>query len=261
MKIRREIRIGFVVIVAIALFIWGANYLKGTDLFKNKRLFYAQYGRIEGLVPSNPVVINGLKVGQVSEVYFHPKIPGRIMVKLSIDNEIVIPYNSIARIYSSDLMGSKAIEIQLGNSEIPAVEGDTLISMIQTSLQEEVSIQMLPLKKKIEDLVGSIDSVVAVIQVIFNDETRENLVRSFESIRNTIASIEHTSYNLDTLMASQRSRLTAIFAHVESITLNLKNNNEEIANIMQTTVGAIYARKNRVRKKLFQLAQKKRIVS
>ena len=75
----------------------------------------------------------------------------------------------------------------------------------------------------------SLDSVLTVIRYIFNDETRDDIAQSFESIRVAIKNIEHTSYNIDTLMTYQRVRLSNIMSHVESITFNLRSNNDKIS--------------------------------
>ena len=81
LKISREVKVGFVFVVAIAVTIWGMMYLKGLDLFKTKRTFYAEYDVVNGLVTANPVSIKGLKVGQVKTLYFSTKNPRKIIVE------------------------------------------------------------------------------------------------------------------------------------------------------------------------------------
>jgi phospholipid/cholesterol/gamma-HCH transport system substrate-binding protein len=189
------------------------------------------YNQVNGLVDANWVMINGVKVGEVRDISFIDT-KGRVLVQFSIDNKIKIPLNSISRIYNSDVLGSKAIEIVLGDSSVMAKSGDTLRSQIQPSITEEVSYQMLPLKRKAESLMASLDSALAVIQYVFNESTRENLKHSFESIKNTISNLEHTTYNIDTLMTTQRNRLSQIFANIESITSNFKNNNSKLTNVI-----------------------------
>ena len=182
-------------------------------------------------------MINGLKVGEVNDIAFLGK-KGRMLVKFSVGNDIEISANSIARIYNSDILGSRAIEIILRDSINPkgdhvyAKSGDTLMSDIQASISEEVSFQMLPIKKKAESLMASLDSVISVIQYIFNENTRENLIHSFESIKFTIKNLEHATYNIDTLVSTQRFRISVIFANIESITTSFKNNNSKLTNVI-----------------------------
>ena len=232
MKLSREFIVGIVFVVAIALFIWGYNYLKGWDVFTKQKSFFGIYNQINGLMKANPVSINGLNVGQVKNLYFEDNHSGRIVVEIVVTSDFPIPVNSIAKIYSSDIMGSKAIEIVLGNSTVIAVAGDTLLTSIEAGLKEEVNRQVQPIKKKAEDLLATIDSAVTVISEIFNENARRNLAQSFESIKNTLEAIQSASYEIDTLVTVERNRLADILTNIESITRNLDKNKDNINNII-----------------------------
>ncbi len=233
MKYKKEIITGLVFIVALALLIWGFNFLKGFNLLKDQRIVYAVYEEVSGLNRANPVSINGLKVGQVSDIYFEPGYSGNIIVKIMIETEIPIPRNSIALIYSSDLMGSKAINLILGNDSLYIANGDTLATKVEASLKEAVNQQIQPLKLKAEELILSIDSVVTVIKAIFNESARQNLSNSLASIQQTFANLESATYNLDELVASEKTRLAEIMINLESITATISNNEENIDNILK----------------------------
>lgn len=232
MRYKKEIITGIVFIAALALFIWGFNFLKGFNLFKEQRVFYAVYDRVSGLSKSNPVSVNGLKVGQVSDIYFEPDFSGNIIVELTIETQIPIPRNSVALIYSSDLMGSKAINLQLGLDSLFVNDGDTLQTKVEASLKEAVNQQIQPLKLKAEELILSMDSVVTVIKEIFNEKARDNLTHSLASIQQTFENLENASYNLDTLVAAQKTRLSNIMINLESITTTISENEDNIDNIL-----------------------------
>ena len=231
MKISREIKISVIFLVGIVLVFWGVNFLKAKHIFSPVRTFYSVYEKVDGLVASNPVIINGLKVGQVDDVEFHPNGSGKILVKLSVTSDFPISKNSIAKV-TGDLIGSKSVELILGDSKEFIEDGDTLQAKVQGSLQEEVNVQLLPFKRKVESLMLSLDSALAVIQSVFNENTRNNLTMSFESIKIAIKNIEHMTFAADTLVSSQKTRLASIFANVESITYNFKENNSKLSKII-----------------------------
>jgi phospholipid/cholesterol/gamma-HCH transport system substrate-binding protein len=232
-KISKEVKIAVVFIATLALLYWGINFLKGRDFFNKERIYYAVYNQVNGLVVANPVLVNGFKVGHVKSMYFHPDNSGRILVEFIINNsDLDIPSNSIARLFSSDLLGSRAVEIQLGSATTMAKDGDTLKTFVQATLGEEVNVQFQPIKQKFETVMLSIDSVLVIIKSIFNENTQKNLEQSFESIRYTIQNLEHTTYNIDTLVVTQRVKLANIIGNVESISLNIKKNNDKISNII-----------------------------
>jgi phospholipid/cholesterol/gamma-HCH transport system substrate-binding protein len=224
--------IGLSFIVALVLFIWGYNFLKGNDIFGKETVYYAQYEQINGLVNSNPVLINGLRVGKVKDIYFNPDMSGNIMVVIILNNDFPIPNNSVARIFSSDLMGSKAIDLILGNSTQLAQDSDTLLSGVEAGLMAEVNAQVQPIKKKAEDLLASVDTLVVAFQSIFNESARKNLKESFNDIRMTFANLESATGNIDNMVVNEASRISSILIRLDSLALTLNENRQGISNIV-----------------------------
>lgn len=257
---KKEVKIGILVIVCMGLLFWGANYLKGTNILDNNRTYYAVYDRVDGLGISNPVVINGFKVGQVRKISFHADNSGKLLVAFSItEDQITIPNNTSARIISSDILGSKSVSLILGDSPVEAMDGDTLGSEIESSLTESVNQQIAPLKKKAEDLISTVDSAIVVVSQIFNKKARGDLDASFTSLRTSLQAFENTMKRAESIVAQEQDHISQIFAHIESITKNLSSNNEALtatiqniesisdslagANLTQTVNNASYAMK------------------
>jgi phospholipid/cholesterol/gamma-HCH transport system substrate-binding protein len=233
-KIRKEVIVGFLFVAALTILVWGIMYLKGTEMFRNRMIVYAVYDKVNGLVPANPVTINGLKVGQVKSLSFSKENPRKIIAVLYINNaNYPIPVNSVARIYSADLMGSKEIDVVLGDSPVMLKDGDTLISATEATLGESVNQQLAPLKAKAESLISSIDTLATVMNQVLNKNTRDDLVEAIEHVKETLENLAHTTMNLDTLMSSERNNLARIINNVESISSNLKKNNDKITNILE----------------------------
>ena len=228
----RPVIIGLSFIAAIVIFVWGYNFLKSKNLFKAETIYYASYDKVNGLIKANPVVINGLRVGQVKNVYFNPDMSGDIMVSMVLSTDFPIPKNSIARIFSSDLMGSKAIELVLGNSTAILQEGDTLATSVEGGLMEEVNAQVQPIKAKAENLLASIDTLVIALESVFNETARENLKESFQNIELTFANLQRTTSNIDTLVVEESSRISSILVNLDSLTAALNENRGNIQNII-----------------------------
>lgn len=232
MKIRREAKLALTALAAVFILIWGINFLKGSSLFESKSTFYGVYDSVEGLKVSSGVIYRGYQVGQVISIQFTGERFDRVLVKFSVDKGLELPSNTLAMIQSADLMGSKVVALVPGDSHVTAVSGDTLRSQVERGLMEQVSQQMLPLKQKAERLLGSLDSVMLIVQGLFNEETKKNLSNSFGSIDRTLRNLEGASGNLDTLIQGESARISSILQDVNSITGNLRNNNEEISTIL-----------------------------
>ena len=224
--------IGFTFILAIVIFVWGFNFLKGRDLFKKQEFLYARYHTVNGLVAAKPVYVNGLQVGQVSRLYFAPDMSGDIIVELVIQSKFPIPKNSIAHIFSADLMGSKSITLILGDAKEAVESGDTLKTSVEGSLMESVNKQVAPLKAKAELLMGSVDTLIAAFNAVMNDTTVQNLSASIQDIQSTFKNLSSTSSRLDDLVTSEGNRLQSILTNVDSLALTLSNNREGLTNII-----------------------------
>jgi len=232
LKNRKVYTVALSFVLALVLFIWGFNFLKGKDVFNKEQLYFVEYNQVNGLIRSNPVVINGLRVGQVRDIYFHPSLNGKLIVVIALTTKFPVPDNSIARIFSSDLMGSKAIELQLGTSKIYLKPNDTLMSSIEASLMDEVNAQVLPLKIKAETLLSSVDSLVVILQTILNENAKDNIFSSLQSVSATIQNLERTTLVIDSVVSTESSRISSILYNIELITRNFEQNNGEINTIL-----------------------------
>ncbi len=233
MKIRREVLIGAVIVIAIGLLYVGLNYLKGVYVFQKPTEYFAVYDRINGLQPTNPVMVNGYKIGQVKDIEMLSDSGNNLLVTLTINEEIDIPKDSKALLKPGDLFGSMQINIEMGSSNELALSGDTLVPERSGDLFSEVNEQLRPIKIKTKSLLGSIDSVLQVIEAILNTESQENLVQSFRGINQSISNLERATFRIDTLVRDERVRIGNIFKNIEEVSTVLKDNGEDFANVIQ----------------------------
>ncbi len=225
----KEIKTGIVVVVAIAITVYGFNFLKGRDIFSTNTDLYAIYDNVDGLTSNNTVMVNGFKIGTVRDVKLDPKTNKLIVHFIVTDENAIITDSSFCEIFSDGLLGYKAIRITTRSGGKPVGDKDTLIGTNEQGIKEQVSAMVIPLKKKLESLVSSVDSVVQVFQAVMDESAREDLTASFTSIRNSLATFEKTSFRLDTMVAAQSARFSDILVKIQSISTNLANNNEPLS--------------------------------
>jgi phospholipid/cholesterol/gamma-HCH transport system substrate-binding protein len=210
MKISREFYIGVLVIIAIALLYLGANYLKGVNLFLKQQKFFAVYDNAAGLTASNPVILNGFKIGIVSDVHMHEDGSGRIVAEVVLnDSKLKIPDDTKLEIFDADLFGGKA-----------------LTSGISLGLTESIKQEIEPLKQKTSQLFSGVDSVITNLNNVLSGPQTKNLGDIFVSLKNTMENLEGTSSKLNGVIDSNTDNLSKIFDHVEAITANLETNND-----------------------------------
>lgn len=226
MKISNETKVGALTAVAITILVIGYSFLRGNDLFSSENTYYTDYDNVDGLVVSNPVMVNGFKIGRVSKTTLMDN--GKIRTEFKIKKEYKIPSNTIARISSDGFLGGKVIVFELGNSKTYAKDGDPLQSDVQANLLQKVE----PLQKKIEDLVERLDSVLFAVNTALDEEFQRDFKSSLRSISISLKNVEKITTDVEGLMGSERKRLARIMQNLESITHNFKNNGDKINQIM-----------------------------
>ena len=225
MKLSDEFKVGLLATISLVVLIFGYSFLKGNNPFKKHQTFYVLYNKVSGLNNSDPVLVNGYKVGRVKSINKMPDIRQGIVVELMINGDVSISKNSVARIISADLLGEKAIELELTDAKEFSKSGDTLLSDVQLSLTEEVKLEVLPVKQKATELMGSLDSLVDVIKGILNQGQIESSMSSIVKATDQFADV---AKNLDSIVIKESSVIHNILANVEAITKNLKGNDEGI---------------------------------
>jgi phospholipid/cholesterol/gamma-HCH transport system substrate-binding protein len=182
---------------------------------------------------ASPLLVSGYKVGQINRLDL---IPGdtayKVLVTFILNENIKIPKNSIARLVSQDILGTKAVSIELGKSPLFIENGDTLTTAFQANLTDAVRTELAPLKEKITGLVSSVDSVVTIVNTIMNQNVRKNLIESFESIKNAVIALDHSTHKIDTMITQEQGRIVGIINKINSITQNINDNNEKISHII-----------------------------
>ena len=232
LKGKKEIIIGLISLIAIVGLVVGFFYLKGINVFKEQRKFYVEYGSVSGLAESNAVTVNGFKIGLVSAISFQPSKPDKVLIELLIENkDIIIPEDTKAEL-RSDLLGTRSIELLLGESTTLAKNGGFINGATQKDLTDQVNEQLLPLKQKTEELIGNLDTVISTVDEIFN-VNKDALNSSFNKLEMAINTFEHMSRNLDTIVAENRFTFRNAMNKVESITGNLQKSNEEVTNTLE----------------------------
>lgn len=230
MKISNESKVGLLAIVALALLFFGYNILIGNDLFNNNNQYYAKYPAVDGVSPSSTVIYNGLNVGKVKDIDLAGD--GKILVKFEVRKDINIPFNSTARIVSADLLGSKSLQLICSKNGKFYKNGDTLLGSVEVSLQEKVNETILPVKVKAEQLISSLDTMVQVIEMMFDDKARKNIGQSLNDFTTALASMKNTASQVESIVNEETNTFQKILMNVESISRNFKDNNAEISELL-----------------------------
>lgn len=234
MKVSKEFKVGLLVVLGLLLLFVGVNFLKGGKIFGESREFYAVFKNSAGLQPSNEVRLSGFKIGQVEEVGLHPNDPTLILVKFSIeDDDLQIPTTSEAWL-GTDLLGTASIDIKLDTAAHSGLtyyqDEDTMRSNAETSIEDQISEQILPLKMKTEELISSVEGIVVSINAFWDTSAAYTIDESMYEVREAIGTFADLANNLSVLISRETEIIDKILGDVHDITDNLANKSDKISN-------------------------------
>jgi len=225
LKISNETKIGALTVIALAILILGYSFLKGNDVFASENKFYAVYSNVDGLSVSKPVEVNGFPIGRVSRMTLQQD--GHTLVEFKVDSKYDIPKNTLAKL-EGDLLGNKTISFELGDSKEMAEDK----AMLQSDIKGSIAETLQPVQKKVEVIIGKLDSILSSVNNIMNPIFQKNVDRSFTSIANTLQSLEGTTKKVDNLVGTQGVHINNILTNVEGLSANLKSSDVYLTHTM-----------------------------
>ncbi len=231
MKINNETKTGILVIVSVGILVLGFSFLKGKNIFKQENKLYAIYTDVQGLAKSNPVIINGLRVGRIESLDGGRDLKS-IIVTIVLFQPVNIPENSLALI-NPTLLGSPSMEIQLGSGTKFLQTGDTLVTTASGGAFDEALKMINPVLYEVKNSVKSLDSVLHIITNVFDVNTKNN-VRDIVANLNTVTkSFSISAASLEIMLDAQQGALSKSLGNVEVFTKNLNTNNEKFNAIVE----------------------------
>ncbi len=230
--IKKEVKIGFLVLLSLIALIWGFQFLKGSNIFVPGERYYGTYSQVDGLNEGAPIYYRGFKVGMVENIKLHPTKRGKFLISFVLTEDFHLPKNTVAQIYSIDLMGSKAIQLIEGNSTEPLIPGDTLLTNTMGDLMHQMGMEVLPLKDKAERLLVHFDSVLVGISEVFSEQNKSNLDMAILDFTLSMNNLKNLSAKLDGTLG-ENGEIGRSFQNIESFTETLKLQSKNLTLTME----------------------------
>lgn len=222
MSISKETKVGILSAFAITVLVIGYNFMRGEDLFTSSNEYFGKYEKIEGLFKSNPVLINGYKIGSVTSINMN-RATLELTVGITVGDDIKVPKNSIMKIVNNDLIGSKAVELIFGDDSTEfAKTGDFLKAEQDQGIAQAVSGVLEPLTQSVSSVLGNIDTAIA----------GADLETTLRDASLALKSFKETADKLNNLLNGKDAEIAAILGNVKETTVGLKGLTPKIDGIL-----------------------------
>lgn len=223
-----ELKIGIAVIAAVIIAFVGFRIMRDQPILRQANFLYTSFDRVDDLLPGNTVQIKGYKIGSVKSMDFSPETDST-KVTLGITANFMIPKGSKVVLKKPGPLGAVSLEIIKGNSSEPMewesyIPGEIDKGVFGTVSEkgEVIAEDLSESLKKINTMMGKIDSSM------YGDNS--------DPIKNILKSFEHTSNDVEELVAKRKNEIDSMLVSMSNITKNFDeltaNNKEEVDSIL-----------------------------
>lgn len=240
MEVSKEYKLGLLVVIGAILVFIALNILKSGLNVGSSDEYYAVFDDATGLKAGSEVQLNGVKIGRVLEIKLHPKNPAFILAKFNLEyTDIEVPASSEAWLISTDIVGTKCIDLRLDLSDTASTkllaDGDTLNSKKELTLEQEFMAHLDPLKDKTEKLITRVEDIIVEINELWDSSASYTFEESVYAARSTIGTYKQVVRNLTDMINRESKMATIISGNIkiikDSVMTNMSRIDDVAANI------------------------------
>ena len=218
MKLKKEVKIGITILIALSALFYGYNYLRGLDLFKKGDNYHIKFSNISGLTSSTPIKFQGLVVGIVTGIDVVETKEGFDFIANALiqNQQIKITKKTNFKI-EVDFFGSAILDMSYdGYTADICTEKDTLIGSVKPSMLDELGKKIDPLSVEAQSLIKNLNETMRKIQ------QKDGALSKFEYMAQSIGDVA----------AQNQQSIKEMLIHFKKIAANIDNNQSNINSII-----------------------------
>ena len=212
----KEIKVGLLAVVALVALAIGFNFLRGSNLLSSDRTYYAIYPKVDGLNVGAPVILNGIKVGQVKNLELQPQSNNSIKAALELEKGVTVGDSTKAGL-SGSLLGSKTITLLLGANSKEFSGGETIRTTTAVSITDIV-------QARATVLLDTVNSTLSHINGFLNKDAQTN-------IQGTLVGARQSTEALQRLISSNQVNINQITRNLAQMSAALNKSTAKLDRI------------------------------
>lgn len=220
MKISPEIKVGLLAVIALAMFYFGFNYLKGSDFFSSDNRYRVVYDNVDGLTKSNAVTLNGLAVGRVKDIAILQDQNNKLLVTVAIDKDIKIGKGTRAVLADGGILGGKVIELQILQTNSLLETDGMLVAAKEAGLQALIREKTLPVLNNVDSLTKNLNLIV------------KSFDHTASTLNATLQNASRVTGTLDLTVQENRAALQATLGNVNRLSSSLIETEKQLKPIL-----------------------------
>ncbi len=220
---KTEVAVGLVVTAALLILVLGIIWGKDVDILSHRNFLIIHFNNVYGLEKSDPVLIRGMKQGEVDRIVLKPEY---VEVQLWIKQHVLLYSDMKVTIENRELIGGKQISIDPGKSGL-AVDLDKVYI---GEVSGDLGVLLLEAGKVLTD----VDDVLGQLKFILEPDHFETVLHN----------VEEATTQVNELIAENRRGLQVTMQRLEGMTQRFQEDSTmmHVGNVitqLDSTVGLI----------------------
>lgn len=219
-----EFKVGLTIILSTLVLIFGIIWGKGFQFQPNKYQLSILFDNVGGLIPGDPVTVNGVKEGKVREIGWQDRM---VLCNVELSDKVQLYDDATFIIISAELLAGMKIEIFPGIS-------DKRINFSQQPFKGEyggrivdVGLVMGELANDIRALSYRIDTTVIKVNELISDGSIQ------KNISSSLENLNKASYSFTELPNSINQTLGHLDSTIMLLNKVVKNNEQQFSSTLK----------------------------
>jgi phospholipid/cholesterol/gamma-HCH transport system substrate-binding protein len=214
-----ELRVGLVVVLALAILVVGIIWVKGIRFNQTQNTYSVIFPDVGALKVGDPVSVSGVEKGKVRKIQLYR---GNVLVALDLAADVVLKKDAKFMVRNIGLMGERFVAVQTGYSDTLLDLSHPAVGHYDTGIPEVMG-RMGEVIDKLSRLVENLEGVLGTKW-------------SSESMLETIKNLKEVSHNLNLLLDRNQGKFDQTMDDLSYSSGELKKIVSENKEKLQSTV-------------------------
>ena len=218
----KRIKVALLCISAVLIFVIGANFLKGINIFHKKTYYYCVMDNATNIQQNTAVMLAGYKIGQVQSTELVSTCPPRICATIMLSEKVDIPNDSRLVSMSPGLLSSQVLSLEMGISNTFYHNGDTLPFAVQAGMLDGIE----EMKGQISNVLASVDTIGMELKDVLHKEG------GGEDLKGILANVEDATAHLNNILGQNETKVSHLVTSLERFGKTLDEASPQLTSIL-----------------------------
>ncbi len=231
----RELLVGFVIIIAVAVGVTGTLWLKGAHWGRPLLPLEILVPNVAQLTPGDAVVFRGVRIGRVSDIVVEPDGQA-VRVSVNLEQAVKLPADAGAVVAPESMFGDWQTEIvsragypQYHFYDVPPSADSGRVRVVGGYTIPELT----RLTASAQEISDNLANLTNRLEIAFNEQTAHNLARAIDNIEAVSREVRNLVDEESAVALSVTANADTAFAQIEQASRSARRSFDRVEQLLQ----------------------------